>query len=159
MNQAHSAQERQHSTSKQQHGQKISETTDRKKNEINYPQCSKITDVHKPQGYMFLISRNSNNSKTNCSCTIKNDWEKASNKPTVNSLKLSTRDLELTYQRQRGNRTKSKIVLKLPLQTEPPEAEQVLDLAQGDVVEEGPSLPAASCSTVFITEDASPPLS
>lgn len=62
LNRAHSAQEKQHSTSKQQHGQKIFDTTDWKKWN-NYPQCTEITDVHKPQGHGFPISRTATTQK------------------------------------------------------------------------------------------------
>lgn len=41
---------------------------------------------------------------------------------------------------------KCEIVLKLPISDRAPEEEQVLELAQGDGADQGPSLPAANSS-------------
>lgn len=152
LNRAHSAQEKQHSTSKQQHGQKIFDTTDWKKWN-NYPQRTEITDVCKPQGHGFLISRTATTQKLTAAAHQK--WLGESKQETNTEFHRAILMHQGTDTRE-VKQTEIVHFRQSPWSRSAGPGKRECGWAETFLTGGGQQQTKASCSRVFITGNASP---
>lgn len=119
---------------------------------INYPQCTEITDVHKLQCYNFLISTAVTTKKHELQLQSKMAWKSKQ----LTNLEFHTAILMHQTREEMRNNIMSTSTETAHFRQSP--WNRTIS-SQGDRAEQGPSLPVASCSTLFMAEDANPALS